>query len=133
MKEKNNIAIIPARIGSQRLKWKNLILLKNKPLIYYAVKAAKDSKKFDKIYINSDSIIFKEIARRYNVDFYLRPQKLGKSDTKSDDVVFDFLQNIKCKNLFWINPIAPLQSKDDIIKSVKLFNKNNCDNLFSVV
>ena len=44
MKEKNNIAIIPARIGSQRLKWKNLILLKNKPLIYYAVKAAKDSK-----------------------------------------------------------------------------------------
>ena len=92
MKKITNIAIIPARYSRGKLlKWKNLILLKNKPLIYYAVKAAKDSKKFDKIYINSDSIIFKEIARRYNVDFYLRPQKLGKSDTKSDDVVFDFL------------------------------------------
>ena len=76
MKNFRNIAIIPARIGSQRLKWKNLILIKGKPLIYYAVKAAKESKKFDKIFINSDSIIFNEIAKRYNVDFFLRPNKL---------------------------------------------------------
>ena len=133
MLKKNNIAMIPARIGSERLKWKNLVIIKNKPLIYYAIDAAKKSKKFDKIFINSDSIIFKEIANRYNIDFYLRPKKLGSSNTKSDDVVYNFLKNIDCKNLFWINSIAPLQTKDDIIKSVNYFNKVKCDNLFSVV
>ena len=44
-------AMIPARIGSQRLKFKNLALLNNKPIIYYAINAAKQSKCFDKIFI----------------------------------------------------------------------------------
>ena len=46
-------AMIPARIGSQRLKYKNLALINNKPMIYYAIKAAKKSQCFDKIFINS--------------------------------------------------------------------------------
>ena len=70
-------AMIPARIGSQRLKLKNLTLLNGKPLIYYAIKAAKDSKIFKKIYINSDNEIFKKIAKRYNVAFYKRKKRLG--------------------------------------------------------
>tara|TARA_Y100000768_G_scaffold356011_1_gene310100 strand:- start:181 stop:891 length:711 start_codon:yes stop_codon:yes gene_type:complete len=133
MYKTSNIAMIPARIGSQRLKWKNLALINNKPLIYYAINSAKKSKKFDKIFINSDSKIFEEIASRYKVNFYLRPKKLGSSNTKSDDVVFDFLQNNKCLNLFWINPIAPLQSKDDIVKSVNFFFKSKCSSFFSVI
>ena len=42
------IAFIPARIGSQRLKHKNLALINGKPLIAYAIDAAKKSKKFSK-------------------------------------------------------------------------------------
>ena len=40
------IAMIPARKGSKRLKNKNLSLINGKPLIYYSVKAAKESKIF---------------------------------------------------------------------------------------
>ena len=43
-------AMIPARLGSQRLKLKNLAILNGKPLIYYAVKEAKSSKVFKFIY-----------------------------------------------------------------------------------
>ena len=75
MREKA-IAMIPARIGSERLKFKNLALLKNKPLIYYAINAAKKSKLFSKIVLNSDDEIFRKIAIRYNIGFYLRPKKL---------------------------------------------------------
>ena len=39
-------AMIAARIGSQRLKYKNLALIDKKPMIYYAIKAAKKSKLF---------------------------------------------------------------------------------------
>jgi len=45
----NIVAMIPARSGSQRLKNKNLALIGNKPLIYYAINAAKKSKAFNKI------------------------------------------------------------------------------------
>ena len=91
--KKKILAMIPARIGSERLKKKNLALINNKPLVYYAINAAKKSQIFDKIYINSDDKIFNKIAKRYKVDFYLRPKKLGSSNTKSDDIVYDFLKN----------------------------------------
>ena len=76
-------AMIPARIGSTRLRMKNLALLNGKPLIYYAIKAAKESGVFDKIIINSDHKIFSEISDRYNVNFYQRPKKLGSSETQA--------------------------------------------------
>ena len=77
-------AMIPARIGSQRLKFKNLAILNGKPLIYYAIKSAKNSGIFDKIYLNSDDKIFSKIAKRYKIDFYKRNKKLGSSKTKSE-------------------------------------------------
>jgi CMP-N,N'-diacetyllegionaminic acid synthase len=49
------IAMIPARIGSTRLKMKNLALLNGKPLIAYSILAAKQAGVFDRIVINSDS------------------------------------------------------------------------------
>ena len=42
-----NIAVIPARAGSKRLKNKNLKLIGGKPLIYYAITTAINSKLFD--------------------------------------------------------------------------------------
>ena len=50
-----NIAIIPARAGSKRLKNKNIKLINDKPLIYYAIKTAITSKLFDEVIISTDS------------------------------------------------------------------------------
>ena len=50
-----NIAIIPARAGSKRLKNKNLKTINGKPLIYYAINAAIKSKLFDDVIISTDS------------------------------------------------------------------------------
>ena len=41
-----DIAIIPARSGSKRIKNKNIKIFYNKPLIYYSIKAAIKSKLF---------------------------------------------------------------------------------------
>ena len=40
----NNIAVIPARKGSKRIKNKNIILFKGKPMIYWTIIAAKNQK-----------------------------------------------------------------------------------------
>ena len=130
--KKKIIAMIPARIGSERLKYKNLALINGKPLISYAINAVKKSKFVDEIYINSDDEIFSKIASRYKVNFYLRPKILGSSDTLSDDVVNDFMIKHKSELLLWINPIAPLQDYKDIDKCIKFFQKNKSDSLITV-
>ena len=56
-----SIAFIPARIGSQRLKYKNLALINGKPLIAYAIDAAKKSKKFSKIVLKKNYLDWKDI------------------------------------------------------------------------
>ena len=119
--KKKIIAMIPARIGSQRLKKKNLALVNKKPLIQYVIDSAKKSNIFDKIFINSDSKIFKKIELKNNIDFYLRKKKFGSSNTKSDDVVYDFLKNNKCDIVVWVNPIAPLQDSFEIKKVINYF------------
>ena len=126
-------AMIPARIGSQRLKFKNLAILNGKPLIYYAIKSAKNSGIFDKIYLNSDDKIFSKIAKRYKIDFYKRNKKLGSSKTKSDSVVSDFMRNFPQADIVvWVNPIAPFQTGKEIKKIVTFFKKKKIDSLITV-
>ena len=55
--------VVPARLGSNRVKVKNLRLLGDQPLICYIIKALKETKYLSKhIDINSDSELFSEIA-----------------------------------------------------------------------
>ena len=68
-----------------------------------------------KSFINSDDKILKNSVKN-DVNFYLRNKKFGSSNTKSDDVVYDFLKNNKCDILVWVNPIAPLQKPEEIKK-----------------
>ena len=126
-------AMIPARAGSERLKIKNLSLLDGKPLIAYSISAAKKSKVFNKIIINSDNNLFKKISERYDVDFYLRPKILGGSTITSDEVVLDFMCNNKCDILVWVNPIAPLQTGKEIQNVISYFIQNKLNSLITVV
>ena len=126
------IAMIPARIGSTRLKAKNLALVNGQPLIYYAIRAAKDSGVFDRIIINSDHQIFSEIANRYEVEFYERPAHLGSSTTKSDDVVMDFIEKNPCDVVAWVNPTSPLQTGQEVREVVEHFLKERLDSLITV-
>ena len=56
------IAMIPARMGSQRLKKKNLRELHGVPLITRAIRKCKEAQVFDEIWVNSENIQFGEIA-----------------------------------------------------------------------
>ena len=64
------IAMIPARRGSTHLKAKNLALLNGRPLVSYAIEAAKASGVFDRVVLNSEDDIFSGIAQEYGAEFY---------------------------------------------------------------
>jgi len=126
-------AMIPARYGSTRLKMKNLALINNKPMINYSIQAAVNSNVFDKVIVNSEHTVFKNIADRYGVDFYHRPNTLGSSEAKSDSVVADFMSAYPEADIVtWVNPISPFQTDKDISDIVKYFVQNNLDSLITV-
>lgn len=126
------IAMIPAKKSSQRLPSKNLALLDGKPLIFYPIQAAKDSGIFDLIVINSDDHKFAKLAEEYGVDFYLRPESLGSGTTKTDEVMFDFMQKKSADITAWISPISPLQTGEEIRRVIEYFCEKNLDSLITV-
>lgn len=133
MKEDLNIiAMVPARIGSTRLKMKNLALLNGRPLISYTIEAAKASGIFSRMVVNSDNEVFAEIASRYGVEFYHRPVELGSSTTKSDNVVYDFMQKHPSDIVAWVNPTSPLQKGDEIREVINHFVREDLDTLITV-
>lgn len=126
------IAMIPARMGSTRLRRKNLALLNGKPLIYYAIETAKLSGVFDRVVVNSEHPAFAQIAGKNGVEFYQRPEALGGSSIKSDDVVIDFMRHNPCDITAWVNSTSPLQTSEEVKNVVSYFCEENLDSLITV-
>ena len=126
------IAMIPARMGSTRLAKKNLALLNGKPMISYAIAAALESGVFDRVVVNSENPAFGEIAARYGAEFYQRPEKLGGSTIKADDVVYDFMANNAGHVTAWVNSTSPLQTAEEIKMVIDYFCQENLDSLITV-
>ena len=124
--------MIPARLGSKRIKKKNLRLLAGRPLVCYVVDKCKQAEVFDDIYINSEADIFKNIANDQGIKFYKRPQYLATDDATNDMFVLDFIKNIKCDIIIQINPTSPLITVNDIKAFVNKMIEGNYDTLHSV-
>lgn len=77
-KGKKILCVIPARGGSKRLPGKNIKLLLGKPLIGYAIAAAKNSKYIDRIIVSTDSEDIAAVAKQEGADVpFLRPAELA--------------------------------------------------------
>ena len=89
------IVIIPARLGSVRLKEKNIQLYKGKPLIYWAIEAAKNSKYIKKIYVSSESKKIQDIALSFGAEIINRPEFLSAPNIYKMDVIAHAVNEIK--------------------------------------
>ena len=92
------VAIIPARGGSKRIKNKNLKLFCGKPLIYYPIKAIKESNLFSKIHISSDSNKILNYCNKLKIKTDFKRPKYLADDKTSLKKVLDYVVS-KYKNL----------------------------------
>ena len=89
-------AFIGCRLGSTRVKFKNLSLLDNKPLFSYLTESAISTSNIDNLFLNTDSQFIVDVAKEIFQDklkYYIRPSHLGSSSAKLDDFVYDFMIN----------------------------------------
>lgn len=127
------IAMIPARMGSQRLKKKNLLPLNGIPLIRRAVRRCQAAGCFDAIYVNSENEEFAAHAEAEGAVFHKRPEALGSNDATSEDFVAEFLRAHDCERVFQVHSIAPLANASGIRDFVEYASSGSFDTVLSCV
>jgi CMP-N-acetylneuraminic acid synthetase len=127
------VAMIPARMGSQRLKQKNLRELDGVPLIVRAIRKCIAAGVFDEIWVNSEHPAFGEIAAKEGVHFHQRPVELASNTATSEDFVYEFLKKHPCEYLFQVHSIAPLLPAEQVAGFVKAMLDSDYDVLLSAV
>ena len=76
-----NIAFIPARSGSKRVKNKNIKKLNDIPLINYTIQSAISSNLFDRIIVVTDSVEYEKISIQAGAESLgLRPKNISGSN-----------------------------------------------------
>lgn len=126
------ICMIPARLGSKRVKKKNLRLINGIPLISYVIKTLSKSNIFDEIYLNSEASIFEKISKENKIKFYKRSKKLSSDKSTNDEFALDFVNNTNGDILIQVLPTSPLITLNEIENFVKYMLNKKLDTLISV-
>ena len=128
------ICMIPVRLGSTRVKFKNIRFLGDKPLIEHIISTAKKVFPIEDIYINSSAKIFEVIAKRNNIEYHQRPEELSNNITTNDDFVYEFLKEHDCDWIIQAHSTSPFLTTHDIKKFLSFIEKHSkkYDCLFSV-
>jgi CMP-N-acetylneuraminic acid synthetase len=134
------IAIIPARKGSEGIKNKNFRQFCGKPLIYWTIKSAIQSKYVDQVIVTSDSPKILDYCKKTfskKILLLRRKKKLSLGNTPMHPVIKDAYKRLNLENfvfmgLILLQPTSPLRDKSDIDKACKLFLQKKADSLVSV-
>ena len=131
MSKLKTLAVIGARSGSKSVFNKNIRLLGRKPLMAWAIEAAKKSKLIDRVFVSTDSPKYAGIARRYGAEVpFLRPTEI--SNDKSTDIEYlvhavkwlEEKENWKPDIILRLMPTAPFCKPETISKCIKLLIKS---------
>ena len=132
------IAIIPARGGSKRIPKKNIKKFCGKPMIYYSINNAINSKCFKRIIVSTDDEAIAKISSKIGAEIlFKRPKNLSTDKALTRDVVnhtINFLDKLgeKFKYVCLIYPTAPLIQKKKLIEGFKIIKSNKFDFVFTV-
>ncbi len=135
---KNILVIIPARGGSKGIPRKNLRSLAGKPLIYYSIQTALNSKYKPDVYVSSDDDEILSISKKIGAKTIKRDPKKAEDATTLDPVIYDAYGQITQIESKQYDLIVTLQATSPLLKTSSLdtaidilVNKNAIDTVIS--
>lgn len=129
------IAIITARGGSKRIPKKNIKDFYGKPMLAYAIEAAKGAGIFDEIMVSTDSVEIAEVAKKYGASVpFMRSEKTSNDFATTYDVLEEVISEYKkngknYEKLCCIYPCVPFLTSETLKKSYELFSTNDFEAL----
>ena len=131
------IAIIPARGGSKRIPGKNIRDFLGKPMLHWAIEAARDSGLFDHMVVSTDSTEIAKQAVKAGADVpFIRPADLADDHAPTRDVINHAIH--ECTRIYGdfaqcccIYPTAPFLTAEDLSSAWQLLQTERAPFVFS--
>lgn len=130
------IAIIPARGSSKRLPRKNILRLKDKPLLAWSIDAAKNCALIDRVIVSTDDSEIAKAALAYGAEVpFMRPDFLATDITSMSDTVLHAIKELELSPediVVILQPTSPLRNSEDIEAALILLKERQADGVISV-
>ncbi|MBY6033614.1 hypothetical protein KUV59_10565 [Marinobacter daepoensis] len=116
----NILVVIPARGGSKGIPRKNLRAMAGKPLIFYSIQAALNSRFYPDIYVSTDDSEIATVANKLGARVIHREPAKAMDDTTLDPVIYDAYQQASEAEGKAYDLIVTLQPTSPLLKSESL-------------
>ncbi len=127
----NILVVIPARGGSKGIPRKNLRMLNGKPLLYYTINNAINSKYNLDVYVSSEDDEILNTAVKLGAKTHRRPTQIADDKSTLDPVIYDcylHCKEVEAKDydlIVTMQPTSPLLSPGSLDKSISLMLEDN--------
>jgi len=130
------VAIIPARIGSKRLEQKNILEIKGKPMIQYAIDAALVSNYISDVFVSTESELIASVAKKAGAKVINRPEGLAKDNIIKQDVIMHAVKEVeKTKRpdvIISLQANSPQVTQEDLDNCIRQLYETNTNEVMSV-
>jgi CMP-N,N'-diacetyllegionaminic acid synthase len=133
------VAIIPARGGSKGVPRKNLVSISGRPLIAYAIDAARNAASVDRVLISTDDSEIADVGRGLGAEVpFLRPPELADDMAPMLGVLRHALawlesEGVAVEALVLLQPTSLLRTSRHVEEAVALFRSTPASSVVSVV
>ncbi len=134
-----NIAVIPARGGSKRIPRKNILPFGGKPMLAYAIAAARETGLFEHVVVSTDDDEIARVAVQHGATVpFRRPPHLADDQTVTVPVIGHaaqwFVEHGQAPAaVCCIYPCVPLLRAQDLRGAFELFEQRQADYVYPVV
>ncbi len=137
MSNQRIVALIPARGGSKGIPRKNIKPLLGKPLLAYAIDAAKASPYIDTIVVSTDDEEIAAVARAHGAEAIMRPAELASDAAPMIPVMQQVLETLKQAGrehelVVLLQPTSPLRTGADITAALDQWKAGGYDSMLGL-
>ena len=126
------VCIIPARAGSKSVSNKNIRHIAGKPLLYYTIKSALESKIFSHVIVSTEDKKIASIGKKYGAEVpFMRPKNLATDKTSQEQVLLHAVKKLNSLGIdfeifVYRDCTVPFIDSSDMNGAIELLKKSDC-------
>ncbi len=119
------LGVIPARGGSKGIPRKNLMPFAGKPLIYWSIKAAFESKLLNRFIVSTEDEEIANISRQLGADVLERPVELAEDTATTMSILEHIVREIpEADFILLMQPTSPIRINNLVDRVISEYLRN---------
>lgn len=135
----NVVAIIPAKGDSKRVPSKNLRMMLGKPLVAWAIEAAKNSTKIERVIVSTSDEEIARVAKKYGAEVpFMEPVEIAAGGGNIEGALLHAVEWLKKNENYVPDAVVllqttnPLRQSHDLDNIIEQFEKSDADSTVTV-